>query len=289
MITTQQKQIIVNEINKRASQYPSAKKQSVVLGINQAQLSRIKRGEFDNVISDANWITIARTLDVDLSGKSKWVTAKTPVFEFIYAQLSACQQNSISSILCDMADIGKTHTARYYCASNQNAVYIDCSQSKTKQKLIKKIAKEFGVEYTGKYLDVYQDLVFFLKTIKKPMVVLDEAGDLDYGAFLELKALWNATEGSCAWYMMGADGLQVKINKNKEKKKVGYTEIFSRYGGRFQKVTPEGKDALLDFKRQQVALISKANKSSISANAMYGKTQGSLRRIKTEIQKQQVA
>ncbi len=41
-----------------------------------------------------------------------------------------------------------------------------------------------------------------------PLVVLDEAGDLQYEAFLELKALWNATEMCCGWYMMGADGLR---------------------------------------------------------------------------------
>ena len=45
--------------------------------------------------------------------------------------------------------------------------------------------------------------------------------------FLELKALWNATERCCAWYMMGADGLKEKINRAIEGKKVGYTEMLS--------------------------------------------------------------
>lgn len=62
----------------------------------------------------------------------------------------------------------------------------------------------------GHYADVYEDLVYYLRSIEHPLIILDEAGDLQYEAFLELKALWNATERCCAWYMMGADGLKEK-------------------------------------------------------------------------------
>ena len=44
---------------------------------------------------------------------------------------------------------------------NKNVVYIDCSQVKTKQKLIRKIAQEFGITYTGRYAEVYEDLVYY--------------------------------------------------------------------------------------------------------------------------------
>ena len=86
-------------------------------------------------------------------------------------------------------------------------------------KLVRKIAAEFGVDSKGKYSDVYEDLVYYLRSMETPLIILDEAGDLQYEAFLELKALWNATERCCAWYMMGADGLKEKINRSKKKKK----------------------------------------------------------------------
>ena len=142
-----------------------------------------------------------------------------------------------------MPNIGKTFTARYYVAHHRNAAYIDCSQVKTKLKLIRKIASEFGVDSKGRYSDVYDDLVYYLRSIDTPLIILDEAGDLQYEAFLELKALWNATERCCAWYMMGADGLKEKMNRSIECKKVGYTEMLSRYGDRYSKVTPDdGKE-----------------------------------------------
>jgi len=288
MLKKEQKQTILNEVNHQANRFPSAAKQAINLGINPSQLSRIKKGDFD-ALGENSWITIARRLDVDLSESKKWVTAETPVFKMIYKQLEACQALSVSGIMCDIADIGKTHTAKIYSRKNKNAIYIDCSQVKNKQKLIKRIAKGLGVNHYGKYLDVYEDLVYYIRTLNNPLIILDEAGDLDYGAFLELKAMWNATEGACGWYMMGADGLKKKLNSNIDKQKVGYTEIFSRYGAKYQRATPAGNDELQDFKKTMVAMISKANKSELPSSVMYSKTGGSLRRIKTEIRKQNIA
>jgi hypothetical protein len=255
------------------------------LGINASQYNRIKKGDTERVLSDANWMSIARKLDVQLKREIKAETAKTPVFDFITTQLALCQQNSTSLLLCDVADIGKTHCARYYVRNNSGAVHVDCSQVKSKRLLVRFIAKEFGVEYTGKYADVYADLVFYLRSgIVAPLIILDEAGDLDYSAFLELKALWNATEGCCGWYMMGADGLREKIRRFIEFKKVGYTEMFSRYGGQYQRVSPDASKDLEQFKRSQVAMFAKVNNIP-DVQAFVVKTKGSLRRAYNELVK----
>jgi len=284
MITKENKKRVIGALKEKSSLYPSAAKMAVALGINPAQLSRIKKGETEKVLSDAQWISIARRLDVELGTRTELVPAKTDVFNIITAHLTACQQNSISGLLCDHADIGKTYTARHYVKNTKNAVYIDCSQNKRKQPFVRAIAREFGVGHTGKYKDVYDDLVFYLRSLSDPLIIIDEAGDLSYEAFLELKALWNATEYSCGWYMMGADGLKAKIDRAINSKKVGYAEIFSRYGNRYQKITPDGRDELSNWRKAQVATIAKTNGVS-NIQQLYGKTQGSLRRIYIEIQK----
>lgn len=285
MLTTEFKERILKAIEADRTNFNTDNAQSIALGINNAQLSRIKKGE-NNVLADEKWISIARKLKVSPNNAPEWKTAKTPTLDFILQQLEFCKQNSSAGLLCDEADIGKTHAAQLFAKSNKYTVYIDCSQVKSKQKLVRQIAKEFGMTHTGKYSEVYEDLVYYLNVIEKPLVILDEAGDLDYPAFLELKALWNATERACGWYMMGADGLKVKINNNLGRRKVGYTEIFSRYGKSFQKVVPEGKDAMEEFKKIQTALIAKANGSDANGQRLYAKTDGSLRKLRTEIQKQ---
>jgi len=266
--------------------YPSDAKHAASLGIATAVYSQLKAGQTERVLSEANWISMARRLGVELRPGMEWKAAKTATFKYIWAQLTACQNGSLSAIMCDMPNIGKTFTAREYVKQHKNAIYVDCSQVKTKRALVRKIAKEFGVSANGTFGDIYEDLVFYIRTVENPLIVLDEAGDLAYEAFLELKALWNATERCCAWYMMGADGLKAKIDRSVEGKKVGYAEMLSRYGDRFCKVTPDDGKERQAFLMEQARVVAEANApEGVDAGALARKTGGALRRVYTEIEK----
>ncbi|MDR1370917.1 MAG: ATP-binding protein [Dysgonamonadaceae bacterium] len=292
MITTELKNKILEKLARSREMFTgSDAKFSVSIGINNAQYSRIKNGDIEKVLSEAQWVTIARRLNVSLTELPEWKTANTPVFQYITTQLQMCQEQSVSAILCDLSDIEKTYTAKRYSETHRSAVYVDCSQVKSKQKLIRYIAKEFGVGSTGKYADVYEDLVFFLKTLPTPLIILDEAGDLQYDAFLEIKALWNATEMACGYYMMGADGLKEKMHRAINTKKVGYTEIFSRFGKRYGKVIPVSREESEKMLQASAAMIIKANAiGSTDINRLLKSTLGednipSLRRIYKELSK----
>jgi hypothetical protein len=286
MITTEIQQKILSAIEANRANYPSDAKHAASLGISTSVYSALRNGKTERMMSDAMWVTVARKLGVNLRGEMEWRPAKTETYEFVTAQLKACQESGLSAILCDLPNIGKTYTARQYVARNANAVYVDCSQVKTRCKLIRKIATEFGVDNKGVYSEVYDNLVYYLRYIDHPMIILDEAGDLQNEAFLELKALWNATERCCAWYMMGADGLKEKINRSIEYKRVGYTEMLSRYGDRYSRVTPEdGKEREKFLMRQAVAVARVNAPEGTDVAALARKTAGGLRRVYTEIEK----
>jgi DNA transposition AAA+ family ATPase len=280
-------QIVAGLKEKRALFGGHDKAFAIHIGINPAQLSQIFAGNTFQVLSEAKWATLARLINYDLLGRSKWKTARTAVYDTIFAQLKKCQERSLSSMFCDEAGIGKTYTAKEYTREHKYAVYIDCSLVKNRTDLIKKIAREFGLEHTGRLSEIFGDLTYYLiGAAQSPLVILDEAGDLDYPAFLELKALWNATEGACGWYMMGADGLKAKIRRCMDHKRVGYAEIFSRYGKRFQRVTPEGKEEREKFFLQQATQVIKANApASADVQKILVKSEGSLRRVSTELSK----
>lgn len=285
-ITREIKNRIVSAIAADRENYPSDAKHAVALGIAPSVYNAIKKGNYEKQVSDANWVGIARRLGVVLRQEMAWTAAQTPTWVFITTQLETCQQGSLSAIMCDIPNIGKTFTARAYVKGNKHAVYIDCSQVKTKLKLVRKIAKEFGVNANGRYGDVYEDLVAYLRTIDTPLVILDEAGDLQYEAFLELKALWNATEHACGWYMMGADGLQEKIVRAIEGKKVGYTEMLSRFGDTFSKVTPADAKERQKFLKAQAAMVAQVNApEGVNIAQLVTLSGGGLRRIYTEIEK----
>jgi hypothetical protein len=264
---------------------------SVSIGINAAQYSRVRRGDTDRVLSDAQWITLARRLGVNPDASTEWKAAETPVFGYIREQLDLCRVSSMSSLLCDVSDIGKTFAAVHYSKRHKNVVYVDCSQVKSRSKLVRYISKEFGLDNGGLYRTVYENLVYYIKTLSNPLIILDEAGDLEYDAFLEIKALWNATEMACGWYMMGADGLREKIRRSIEFKKVGYTEIFSRFGRRFGKFIPIDKSESERLLQTSAAMIIRANApEGTDIGRLLHKTMGednipSLRRIFKEIAK----
>lgn len=286
MITTENKKRILEAIAANRTNYPSDAKHAASLGISTSVYSAIKNGQTDKALSEANWITIARKLGVNLRGGIDWKPARTATFDYITKQLEFSQQSGLSAILCDIPNIGKTFTARYYVQGHRNAIYVDCSQVKTKLKLVRKIATEFGVGGNGRYSDVYEDLVYYLRSIETPLIILDEAGDLQYEAFLELKALWNATERCCAWYMMGADGLKAKINRSIECKKVGYTEMLSRYGDRYSKVTPDDCKEREKFLKDQASVVARVNApEGADIATLVRKSGGGLRRVYTEIEK----
>lgn len=286
MVSEEHKKKILAAIAANRGNYPSDAKHAKALDMSVSVYALLKRGLTEKTLADANWIRIARRLQVNLKDTVDWKAAKTDTFMYVNAQLELAQTSGLSMILCDLPNIGKTFSAKYYVQCHKNAVYIDCSQVKTKSRLVRKISEEFGVGGKGGYVGVYEDLVYYLRSIDNPLIILDEAGDLQYEAFLELKALWNATERCCGWYMMGADGLKEKINRSIDCKKVGYTEMLSRYGGKYSRVTPDDGREREMFLQKQAAAVAKVNApEGTDIAGIVRKTQGGLRRVYTEIEK----
>lgn len=284
-LTSDIKARILEGIKADRANYPSQSKHAVALGISPSVYTALVQGKTERQLSEASWLSIARRLGISLRPEEAWQAVETATYKYISAQLVACQTRSLSTLLCDVPNIGKTYTARLYAKAHKHVAYIDCSQVKTKRQLVRRIAREFGLSSSGKYYELYEDLIYCLQTMQEPLVILDEAGDLQYEAFLELKALWNATEGTCGWYMMGADGLRAKIKRNIEGEKVGYTEIFSRFGNRFNRITPEHEKERQAFELAQAMAVAAANAPEGLDHKALARRAGGLRRVYTEISK----
>jgi hypothetical protein bfra3_16283 len=265
--------------------YPSDSKHATALGISPSVYNALKKGKLEKQLSETAWLSIARRLNVPLRGEIEWKVAPTATYDYVTGQLEACQERSLSALLCDLPNIGKTFSARQYARTHKNVVYVDCSQVKTKVRLVRQIALGFGLEAKGRYEEIYANLVYYVKSLHQPLIILDEAGDLQYEAFLELKALWNALENACGWYMMGADGLRAKIERSIDCRKVGYTELFSRFGDAYRQVTPLDGEERKNFLLRQVVEVAKLNAPEGVDAVSLARKSGSLRRAYTEIEK----
>jgi hypothetical protein len=222
-----------------------------------------------------------------------WNTAETSVFVHITTQLEHCQLASTTGLFCDAAGIGKTHAGNEYALRNENAWYIDCSQVKTKSQFIREMAEQIGVHPYGRLRDVRQQLIAVIIATKKPLFILDEAGDLDYPGFLEIKSLYNATEHQCGWYMMGAQGLEHKMERMRSHSKVGYEEIYDRFGARYQSMTGNMDSATRSLMlRHQASAVLKANMPGVGkkqADEILNNCALNLRRLRKEIIKHRTA
>ena len=228
------------------------------LGINQAIFNRIKKGEREKLLAEAKWLSIGRELGISLSER-KWNTAKTEVFKVIEEEVIFCKEFSKSRIFVDDCGIGKSYTAKYLSNSLKNCFYVDCSQAKSKRELIRTLAKAIGVDDKGKLSEIKANTKYYLRLLPKPIIIMDEAGDLDYGAFLEIKEYWNATDGYCGWYLMGADGLREKMERGIRNKKVGFAEIFSRYSERYGNIVSAERNDKISFYRKLITDVLSVN------------------------------
>lgn len=227
-------------------------------GISAPVYNRIKAGFLDKQIQDSKWLAIGRELGVTLHER-KWNMARTDVFNIIEEDLTFCKTYAKSKICVDDCGIGKTYSAKYLARTLKNCFYVDASQAKTANLFIRLLAKTIGLDSQGRISDIKANIKYYLRMLPEPAIIIDEAGDLNYEAFLVLKEFWNSTEGVCGWYMMGADGLRSKIQRGIDNKKVGFAELFSRYSERYTTIVPSGRDEKLKFYRKLITDVLSVN------------------------------
>lgn len=227
-------------------------------GLSNNVWNRMHNGEREGLLTDSKWILLAQELDVPIDSRT-WKLAKTDVFNVIEEEILWCKAYSKARICVDECGIGKTFTARYLSRTIKNCFYIDSSQAKTVRQFIKLFAKQVGADQQGTFYEIKSSIKAVIKSMPKPIIIVDEAGDLEYKAFLELKELWNATEGYAGWYMMGADGLRAKIERGINNQTVGYAEIFSRFSEKFTTIVPRDRQMRNLFYKKLISDVLSAN------------------------------
>jgi len=260
-ITNDLKDRIVEEmLSKRDNYTGTDAAYATSLGINKTVYSTLKSGKREGLLPAAKWLNLARQLDIPLSDR-KWNIARTAVFNRIEEDILFCKEYSKSMIFVDDCGIGKTFTGKYMARKLENCFYIDGSQCKTSRALTRALAKVLGVDSTGKLDAMKADIKYCLGYLGKPIIIIDEAGDLNQDAWLDLKEYWNAADGFCGWYFMGAQGLRARINRGRRNKRVGFAEMFSRLSENYGTIVPGDKHEKIEFYRKLITDVLSVNMS----------------------------
>jgi hypothetical protein len=268
LITPEFKAAIVTKLHELRANFDGTDGQYArQYGINPSVYSTIKTAtNLDGLLKNAQWLNIGRELDVTVDHR-KWNMAKTDVFQIIAEDIAHCKSYSKSMMFVDDTEIGKTYAAKYLARTLKNCFYVDASQSKTKNLFIRALARVIGVDDTDKIARIKANIKYALKLLPNPVVIIDEAGDLEYTAFLDIKEFWNGTDRYCGWYLIGADGMRAKIERGIGNKKVGYAEIFSRFGKRYSRAVPADKNERRAFYKKLVSDVLDVNMKDKSMKA----------------------
>lgn len=236
------------------------------LGIkfDKAAFSQIKklRGEAA-VITPLSWLKLARHFNALDNGQ--WNKADTGTFITITTALDLCKNNGIWQVLCDRPGIGKTYAARYYADhSKESVVYVDCSLCLSKSEFIMELARQLGVDYAGTYARTWRDATDALLLIDRPLLILDEFGDVPDSVITLLKSLYNKADMgdhlALGVYMIGADNLNKRMIDGRKKKKPSYAEFWSRFDDSVNTLNfSETREAFKDELKEEIGLIVDAN------------------------------
>lgn len=252
---------------REGSSFKSNAKFARSIGITDTDYSNIinlKWVASPQLLSKAKWATVARAIKFQANHRKGWQTAQTKTYRYITKQLEACRDMSVTAMLVDEAGIGKTYTCEDYANRNRGeVVYMNCSQCPGKVRFVNTLAEKLGINLERTVEDTFQACIYYIVTfLDKPLLILDEAGDLEQSAILLLKRLYNSTEFQLGIFMCGANGFAKKMNAGVRLNKNGYVELASRMGRGFNRSTPttqKGKQAMTEFIREEVETICLAN------------------------------
>ena len=150
--------------------------------------------------------------------------------------LRMAKRTSLPTMLIDDAGIGKTHTCVHFAETTENSFYVRCSDAPTTSKLVKAIAQSMGLTTKKKTEDIMTDIMMHANSIKRPILILDEAGFLRPSAWNIVHRIYNACEFQMSLFLVGSVGLENELEKGIKRRANGYSEVFSRMGSKYSSV-----------------------------------------------------
>lgn len=272
--------------------YNSQNKYANSIGIHPSTITNIINRNWianEKLISNQKWIEIANAIKYNLFREGDWKIAKTKTLVEIWEKIEYARDTADSIIICDRYGIGKTAAIESY-AENNDFVYLidDTRDISTKSLLINELARITGAGLQGKLIEKAQRALSIIKSNagQNPVLIIDEAGDMNNAAIEWLKKLINQTKGCMGLVLVGSDGLKDKIERGKGRGSNGFGELFSRLGERYLSFFPNEPKKGEQYLQRQAILIARANgiddKTVIEEIITVG---GDMRRVKREIMK----
>ena len=199
-------------------------------GVSAGTLSQMRNHNWD-LISDEMWRKVAKYVGVAASGWNYAPTRNSLELELFF---NDSQKDSLVIAITGKSEAGKSETAKKYESENKNVFLLSCNEYWDKRWFLRELLSKMGKDHAGMTLpEMMHKAVLMLKSLEKPIIILDEADKLADNVLLFFITLYNALEDHCGIVLMATNFLEKRIRRGVAMEKKGYREIYSRVGLRF--------------------------------------------------------
>jgi len=232
MIAVNQKQEVVGLLQGKIQKLNlSANAAAKQIGMSGASLSKILNHKWDD-LSDGLW----RLAMAWLGFKEDWVVAEIRNFKRLHNICKDAKTSSIAIAVSDRPGCGKTIALEQFSKKYENSFYIECEEHFTKAVFLRKLGKVMGLTLVGSVSEMVDSIINRLLKLRSPLVIIDEFDKLKDSALNLVKTFMNKTRRKAGFVLCGAPYFKKRIDSGVLRDNQGYAEIFSRFGGEFQKL-----------------------------------------------------
>ena len=199
-------------------------------GVSSATVSQILNESWESV-SDEMFRNVGSQVGWN---ESEWVAVETRDFRTMTCLFTDAQINSNVFAITGEAGSGKSFTARTFAATNRKVYLLLCAEYWNRKMFLQELLTAMGRDFSGYNVsEMMNEVVRSLKSIDKPLIVLDEADKLTDQVLYFFITLYNNLEDRCGIVMLATDHLSKRIRRGLKLNKKGYKEIYSRIARRF--------------------------------------------------------
>lgn len=274
-MTDLQKKAIVEHLKKYIGRFESQNKAAHSLkAASPATISQMLNGNWE-LIKDEMWRNVAAQIGYLTN---EWVMVETRDSVKLNILLTDAQNNSNVYAIVGDAGSGKTVALRQFTNSRKRVYLLQCNEYWNRKMFLQELLSTMGCDHSGYTVgEMMAEVVRHLKIKENPLIIMDESDKLSDQVMYFFITIYNQLEDHCGIVMCATNHLEKRIKRGIKLNKKGYTEIYSRIGRRFIKLSGVGSS--------DVAAICMANgvedKSKIKE--VMEDCEADLRRVKRKI------
>jgi DNA transposition AAA+ family ATPase len=247
-LTTKTKDSIVEALQQYINEHKISQAELArQIEISPAYLSTILNCKYYTKVNDKNqpipdswFIKIAQQVGFSIS-KEYWFTIPTVQFMQMISTLKNAKETGATAMIIGTSGYGKTKAIDQFVKNSPDCTYrITVSSLYRLYDIVNELGEKVGLQdmnltrSNGSSLKIRVDrIVKKLKEVKaqgkKPVIIFDEAENLEASVLKMIKGLYDALQGNCSIVMIGTEQLVVKLLNSKKRQRDGIPQLYRRF------------------------------------------------------------